>query len=49
MMGKLLFPALSTAGDENKLVCGPFDLIYQLNIIGGRKHSNLTGITLCVT
>lgn len=39
-MGKLVFPALNTVGNENNVAsCGQIDPDYQRKIIAGRKSS----------
>lgn len=38
-MGKLVFPALNTVGNENNVACGLIDPNYQRKIIAGRKSS----------
>lgn len=38
-MGKLLFPELNTAGNENNTACGLIDPNYQLKMTAERKSS----------
>lgn len=38
-MGKLVFPALNTVGNENNTACGLIDPNYQLKITAERKSS----------
>lgn len=38
-MGKLVFPALNTVGNENNVACGLIDPNYQLKFTAGRKSS----------